>query len=114
MILGNTYHEYLVLLAKLGMTSGEGCLPKIIMTVSSPGKGPRRPRWGHRRPPCPRIGIVTPKKILERGSKVDQKFDFLNRYSDGRSETADAKILSKRDCFTIHMLDSEVGWIMYE
>jgi hypothetical protein len=35
---------------------------------------------------------VTPKKILERGSGVDQKFNFLNRCSDGRSETADAKI----------------------
>jgi hypothetical protein len=32
------------------------------------------------------------KKILERCSGVDQKFDFLNRCSDGRSETADAKI----------------------
>jgi hypothetical protein len=32
------------------------------------------------------------KKKLERGSRVDQKFDFLNRCSDGRSETADAKI----------------------
>jgi hypothetical protein len=57
---------------------------------------------------------VTPKKILERGSGVDQKFDFLNRCSDGRSETADAKISSKRDRFTIHMLDSEVGWITYK
>jgi hypothetical protein len=57
--------------------------------------------------------IVTPKKI-ERGSGVDQKFDFLNRYSDGRSETVDAKISSKCDRFTIHMLHSEVGWITYE
>jgi hypothetical protein len=56
---------------------------------------------------------VTPKKI-ERASGVDRKFDFLNRYSDGRSETADAKISSKRDYFTIHMLDLEVGWITYE
>jgi hypothetical protein len=56
---------------------------------------------------------VTPKKI-ERGSGVDRKFDFLNCCSDCRSETADAKISSKRDRFTIHMLDSEVGWIMYE
>jgi hypothetical protein len=53
-------------------------------------------------------------KKIERGSEVDQKFDFLNRYSDGRSETADAKISSKHDRFTIHMLDSEVRWIMYE
>jgi hypothetical protein len=51
------------------------------------------------------------KKKLERGSGVDQKFDFLNRCSDGRSETVDAKISSKRDHFTIHMLDSELGWI---
>jgi hypothetical protein len=55
--------------------------------------------------------FVTPKK---RGSGVDRKFDFLNRCSDGRSETADAKISSKRGRFTIHMLDSEVGWITYE
>jgi hypothetical protein len=55
--------------------------------------------------------IVTPKKILERGFGVDRKFDFLNRCSDGRSETADAKISLKHDRFTIHMLDSEVGWI---
>jgi hypothetical protein len=53
-------------------------------------------------------------KKIERGSEVDRKFDFLNRYSDGRSETVDAKISLKRDHFTIHMLDSEVGWIMYE
>jgi hypothetical protein len=51
---------------------------------------------------------VTPKKI-ERGSGVDQNFDFLNRCSDGRSETAYAKISSKRNRFDIHMLDSEVG-----
>jgi hypothetical protein len=38
----------------------------------------------------------------------------LNRCSDGRSETADAKILSKRNHFDIHMLDSEVGWITCE
>jgi hypothetical protein len=57
---------------------------------------------------------VTPKKMLERGSGVDQKFDFLNLCSDGRSETADAKISSKRDRFTIHILDSEVGWITYK
>jgi hypothetical protein len=57
---------------------------------------------------------VTPKKILERGSGVDRKFDFLNRCSDGRSETVDAKISSKCDRFTIHMLDSEVEWITYE
>jgi hypothetical protein len=56
---------------------------------------------------------VTQKK-LERGSGVDRKFDFLNHYSDGRSETTDAKISSKRDRFTIHMLDLEVEWIMYE
>jgi hypothetical protein len=48
---------------------------------------------------------------IERGSRVDQKFDFLNRCPDGRTETADAKISSKHDCFTIHMIDSEVGWI---
>jgi hypothetical protein len=59
-------------------------------------------------------GECNTKKILERGSGVDRKFDFLNRCSDSRSETADAKISSKHDCFTIHMLDSEVGWIMYE
>jgi hypothetical protein len=57
--------------------------------------------------------VVTQKKI-ERGSGVDRKFDFLNRCSDGRSETADAKISSKRDHFTIHMHDSEVRWVMYE
>jgi hypothetical protein len=51
---------------------------------------------------------VTPKKILESGSGVDRKFDLLNRCSDGRSETADAKISLKRDHFPIHMLDSEV------
>jgi hypothetical protein len=56
---------------------------------------------------------ATPK-ILERASGVDRNFDFLNRYSDGRSETADAKISLKRDRFTIHMLDSEVGWITFE
>jgi hypothetical protein len=50
-------------------------------------------------------------KNIESGSGVDQKFDFLNRCSDDRSETVDAKISSKRDHFTIHMLDSEVGWI---
>jgi hypothetical protein len=60
------------------------------------------------------IYSVTPKKILERGSGVDRKFDFLNHCSDGRSETADAKISLKRDRFTIHMLDSEVGWITNE
>jgi hypothetical protein len=56
---------------------------------------------------------VTPKKYIyiERGPGVDQKIDFLNRCLDGRSETADAKISSKRDHFTIHMLDSEIGWI---
>jgi hypothetical protein len=52
---------------------------------------------------------VTPKKNIERGSEVDQKFDFLNRCSDGRSETTDVKISSKHDRFTIHMLDSEIG-----
>jgi hypothetical protein len=57
---------------------------------------------------------VTQKKILERGSGVDRKFDFLNCYSDGRSETADVKISSKHDCFTIRMLNLEVGWITYE
>jgi hypothetical protein len=51
----------------------------------------------------------TKKSNIERGSRVDQKFDFLNCCSDGRSETVDAKISSKRDHFTIHMLDSEVG-----
>jgi hypothetical protein len=56
---------------------------------------------------------VTQKK-LERGSGVDRKFNFLNRCSDGRSETADAKISLKRDHFTIHMLDLEVGWITCE
>jgi hypothetical protein len=54
------------------------------------------------------------KKILERGSGVDRKFDFLNRCSDGQSETADAKISSKHNRFDIHMLDSEVGWITCE
>jgi hypothetical protein len=49
------------------------------------------------------------KNNIERGARVDQKFDFLNRCSDGRSETADVKISLKRDRFTIHMLDSEVG-----
>jgi hypothetical protein len=48
---------------------------------------------------------------IERDSGVDKKIDFLNRCSDGQSETTDAKISSKRDHFTIHMLDSEVGWI---
>jgi hypothetical protein len=57
---------------------------------------------------------VTPKQILERGSGVDRKFDFLNCCSDGRSETADAKISSKRNRFDIHMLDSEVRWITCE
>jgi hypothetical protein len=57
---------------------------------------------------------VTPKKILERGPGVDKKFDFLNRCSDGRSETADAKISLKCNRFDIHMLDSEVGWITCE
>jgi hypothetical protein len=57
-----------------------------------------------------RYGCNT-KKILERGSTVDRKFNFLNRCSDGRSETVDVKISSKRDRFTIHMLDLEVGWI---
>jgi hypothetical protein len=56
---------------------------------------------------------VTQKK-LERGSGVDRKFDFLNRCSDGQSETVDLKISLKRDRLTIHMLDSEVGWITYE
>jgi hypothetical protein len=54
------------------------------------------------------------KKKTERGSGVDQKFVFLNHCSDGRSETADAKISSKRGRFDIHMLDSEVGWITCE
>jgi hypothetical protein len=54
----------------------------------------------------------TKTKNIERGSGVDQKIDFLNHYSDGRSETVDAKISLKRDRFTIHILDSEVGWIM--
>jgi hypothetical protein len=51
----------------------------------------------------------TQKIILERVSGVDQKFDFLNHCSDGRSETADAKISLKRDHFTIHMLNLDVG-----
>jgi hypothetical protein len=50
----------------------------------------------------------------KRGFGVDRKFDFLNHCLDGRSESADAKISSKCDRFTIHMLDSEVGWITYE
>jgi hypothetical protein len=54
-------------------------------------------------------GSCNAKKKKERGSGVDWKFNFLNRYSYGRSETVDAKISSKRDRFTIHMLDSEVG-----
>jgi hypothetical protein len=60
---------------------------------------------------------VTPKKTkLKFKNGLERlwswpKFDFLNRCSDGRSETADAKISSKRDRFTIHMLNSEVGWI---
>jgi hypothetical protein len=61
-----------------------------------------------------RGGECNTKKILERGFGVDQKFDFLNRCSDGRSETTDAKISSKCDRFDIHMLDSEVGWITCE
>jgi hypothetical protein len=48
------------------------------------------------------------KKNIEICSRVDQKIDFLNRCSDGRSETVDVKISSKRDRFTIHMLDSEM------
>jgi hypothetical protein len=59
------------------------------------------------------IACCNTKKI-ETGSRVDHNFDFLNRCSDGRSETADAKISSKHDCFDIHMLDSEVGWITCE
>jgi hypothetical protein len=54
---------------------------------------------------------VTQKKILERGSRVDKKLDFLNRCSDGRAETMNAKISLKRNHFDIHMLNSEVGWI---
>jgi hypothetical protein len=60
------------------------------------------------------IKMCNTKKILERGSAVDRKFDFLNRCSDGRSKTVDAKISSKRNRFDIHMLDSEVGWITCE
>jgi hypothetical protein len=56
-------------------------------------------------------GECNAKKIIESGSGVDQNFDFLNRCSNGRSETADAKISSKRDYFTIHMIDLEVEWI---
>jgi hypothetical protein len=33
---------------------------------------------------------------------VDQKFVFLARYCDGRTETVDAKISSKRNCLTTH------------
>jgi hypothetical protein len=58
-----------------------------------------------------RYALVTPKKLLERGSGVDKKIDFLNRCSDGWSETADAKISSKHNRFDIHMLNLEVGWI---
>jgi antibiotic biosynthesis monooxygenase (ABM) superfamily enzyme len=54
-------------------------------------------------------GYVTTKKILERGSGVDQKFNFLNRCNDGRSKTANAKISSKHNRFDIHMLNSDVG-----
>jgi hypothetical protein len=57
---------------------------------------------------------VTAKKNIERGSGVDKKFDFLNRCSDDRLETADPKISSKRDRFAIHMIDSEVGWMTCE
>jgi hypothetical protein len=50
-----------------------------------------------------KIYIYT-KKVVEL-----LKFDFLNRCSDGRSETADAKSSSKHNRFDIHMLDSEIG-----
>jgi hypothetical protein len=56
-----------------------------------------------------RGGCNTKKTVLERGSGVDRKFDILNCCSGGRSETADAKISSKRNRFDIHMLDLEVG-----
>jgi hypothetical protein len=35
----------------------------------------------------------------------------VNHFSDGRMETTDAKISSKRIHFDTHMLNSEVGWI---
>jgi hypothetical protein len=49
--------------------------------------------------------------MVDEQCMVIMNIDFLNRCSDGRSETADAKISSKRGRFTIHMLNSEVGWI---
>jgi hypothetical protein len=63
---------------------------------------------------------VTPKK--ERLIKLDlslirkrlrgwPNFEFLNRCSDGRTETVDVKISSKRIRLTTHMLDSEFRWI---
>jgi hypothetical protein len=39
------------------------------------------------------------------------KFNFLNRCSDGRSETADAKISSKRIRFDTHTREWVYGWV---
>jgi hypothetical protein len=60
-------------------------------------------------------GYVTQKNLslIKRGSRVDQNLIFFNRCSDGRTETADANISSKRIRFATHMFDSEVGWIKY-
>jgi hypothetical protein len=84
----------------------ESLCPCVVSVILVPKKDGSR---------CMCVDCCNTKKIiLERGSGVDRKFDFLNCCSDGRSETADVKISSKHDRFTIHMLDSEVGWITYE
>jgi transposase InsO family protein len=86
----------------------EFCLEHGIDQQFSAPRVPQQNRVVERKNRC------NTKKILERGSGVDRKFDFLNRCSDGRSETADLKISLKRDRFIIHMLDLAVGWITYE
>jgi hypothetical protein len=45
-------------------------------------------------------------KFDKKRLRSSQKFDFLNHCFDGRSETADAKISSKRNRFDTHMFDS--------
>jgi hypothetical protein len=60
------------------------------------------------------MNMCNTKKNIRKRLWSWQKIDILNHGFDGRSETADAKISSKRNRFDIHMIDSEVGWITCE
>jgi hypothetical protein len=56
-------------------------------------------------------GECNTKKNIRKRLRSSPKFDFFNRCSDGRLETANTKISSKRNCFDTHMLNLEVRWI---